>query len=92
MGGLLGGLAHGFEQIEQPGLPRLILGDLTQEAVVFAFATDDVAAQEKHGLIEQAGETEEKDEENAPGAASPVVKRVDGLELIVEHSHFDEGV
>ena len=77
LGGFLGGLADGFQQVEEPRLLGLLLGDFTQEAVIVAFSTEDAAAEEKHGLVEQAGKAEEKDEENAPGAAVAIVKRVD---------------
>lgn len=70
----------------------MLLGDLAQEAVVVALPADDVAAQEEDGLIEQAGEAQEQDEEDAPGAAIAIVKRVDGLELVMEHGHFDKWV
>ena len=53
---------------------------------------DDVAAEEKDRLLEQALLEQEKDEQDAPGAAVAIGEGVDGLELVVEHGELHERV
>ena len=50
----LGGRFHGAQDVENPRLPRAAFGHLAEVRVVVAFVLDDVAAEEKDRLLEQA--------------------------------------
>src|SRR5439155_3992554 len=59
---------------------------------VLRFVFDDVAAEKKNRLVEQLFEQQKEDQKDAPGAAVPIIKRMDRLKLVMNDCHLHEWV
>ena len=81
------GFFHRTEYVQQLGLLGLFAGDIQQLAVVIGSVGDDVLAEVESRQVKQAFVDQIKGVEYAPGTAVTIGEWVDGLELVVPHSH-----
>lgn len=90
--GFARGLFDRGQHVEHPFLPSIVLTHGLQQAVVVRLGLHDIAAEVKHGDIQQPLLDQLQHVDDAAGAAVAIVERMDTFELMMDQRHLDQRI